>query len=268
MAEFTELYEQVLARLKTGGKTLEADLADIEAGKAGAIAGGQQALIGAGLGGTTVTGAVPLAAEKTAGRARLRARGGAESRYMTALMSFANLAEASRQAELNRRMGAREGELGRIAATGTAQYGTAASRGGQQTLGQFMEGFRVDRPSGGGGQADQFPALYGQGGAVPDWTAGGGGAISSTPPPGSPQALWEAGTWEQSLESERARAGPEGLYGTQFEETVTAGLPPSARAKPTISEYLQQHGLDPTSTDPALMGKARTLQKQWANLYM
>ena len=37
-----------------------------------------------------------------------------------------------------------------------------------------------------------------------------------TPPPGSPAALWRAGTWGQSLEAERARAGPSGLYGTQY----------------------------------------------------
>ena len=261
------MYRQTLERLSTGGKTLEADLADIEAGKRTAIAGGQQALIGAGLGGTTVTGAVPLAAEKTAGRARLRARGGAESRYMTALMSFANLAEASRQQELNRRMGARQGELGRIAATGTAQYGTAASRAGQQTLGQFMEEFRVDRPSGGaGGQAQQFPSLYGQTGQQAPSLMGGAGATWERPDISFQEPIWGA--------SEKWRGEQPGwIAGTgtvegQAEQAITAGLPPSAQqTKPTISEYLRQHGLDPNATDPGSISKARILQRQWATQY-
>lgn len=288
MAEFTELYKQALARLEGGGRTLEADLADIEAGKRGAIAGGQQALISGGLGGTTVTSAVPLAAEKTAGRARLRARGGAESKYLTALMSFANLAEASRQAGLGREaakerttMGIQSAErLGLLGAqtrermaglpVGGTTQAPIRTRGGTYGASSFPDMFSIpgERPMG-GGQAQQFPSLYGQAGQPAPSLMGDTGA-GITPPPGSPQALWEQGpdVWGTSLEAERARAGPGGLYGTTFEKQVTAGLPQSAQAKPTIAQYLQQHGMDPTSTDPASMGRARTLQQQWANLYM
>lgn len=287
MAEFTELYKQALTRLEGGGKTLEADLADIEAGKKRAVAGGQQALIGAGLGGTTVTGAVPLAAEKTAGRARLRARGGAESRYLTALMSFANLAEASRQAGLGREsakerttMGIQSAErLGLLGAqtslqmagqpTGGTMRAPVRTRGGTYGASSFPDMFSIPgERTMGGGQAQQFPSLYGQTGQQAPSLMGAGAGI--TPPPGSPQALWEQGpdVWGASLEAERARAGPGGLYGTTFEKQVTAGLPQSAQTKPTIAQYLQQHGLDPASTDPSLMGKAQTLQKQWAAQYM
>lgn len=235
MAEYTELYKQVLSRLEGGGKTLEADLADIEAGKRQAVAGGQQALVSGGLGGTTVMGAVPLSAEKTAGRARLRARGAAEGKYMTAMMSFASLAERSRQATLEReaamqrlrtQIGAtgRQAELGRIAATGTTQYGTTAGTP-QKSLSQFMSEFDV-RNRGGDGYADQFPSLYDQTGlqSYPGLDGGGGGGLGTS-------------TYEQGWSG--AQVIGERGGGIQFagdieqrtEQAVTAGLPPSAQKK-------------------------------------
>jgi len=236
MAEFTELYRQALSRLETGGKTLEADLADIEAGKKAAIARGQQTLVSGGLAGTTVMGAVPLSAEKTAGRARLRARGMAESKYQTALMSFANIAEAARQAKLDREAAmqrlqtqvsatGRQAELGRIAATGTTQYGITSTYGQYKPMGQFLEEFRVG--GGGGGYAEQFPSLYGtMGEQAPSLMGGvsGGGYMDPTigqPIVGGPQA---GGMY---LGGDRY-LGPEQVE-LRTEQAVTQGLPPSAQ---------------------------------------
>jgi hypothetical protein len=270
------MYRQVLERLSTGGKTLEADLADIEAGKERAIASGQASLIRGGLGGTTVTGAVPLAAEKTAGRARLRARGGAESRYMTALMSFANLAEASRQAELERRaakertlMGARSREVMQI-------RGMQGQRQpGLDVFGKPMAGsmaaiqadyMRQQMSQPGGGYAQQFPAMYNQPTGDMPGGEGGVGATWERPDISFEEPFWgESEAWRAKQPGWVTGAG---TVEDKAEQVVTAGLPSSAqRTESTIAEYLRQHGLDPTSTDPALMGRARELQRQWAAQY-
>jgi len=233
------MYKQVLERLSTGGKTLEADLADIEAGKRSAIAGGQQSLIGAGLGGTTVTGAVPLAAEKTAGRARLRARGGAESRYTTALMSFANLAESARQRELDRQMGYKTSLMGaqtQLQMAGMPAGGTMQSpvrtTGGTYGASSFPDMFSIpgERPMGGaggaGGYAQQFPSLYGTAGgeSVPDWT---GGSTWERPDISFAEPSWgESEAWRAKQPGWVTGAGTvEG----QAEQAVTAGLPQSAQ---------------------------------------
>lgn len=253
MAEFTELYKQVLSRLEGGGKTLEADLADIEAGKRTAIAGGQQALVSGGLGGTTVMGAVPLSAEKTAGRARLRARGAAESKYMAAMMSFANLAEAARQAELGRESAMERLQVSETGATGRARLGAQTSlqmaglpaggtmRAPIRTYGgtfgavSFPDMFSIpgERPIGGGnGYAQQFPSLYDQDKTapddqdttVPDWMGAGGWTPPREYDPSMVgKSLWaQQGSQVQTLER-----------GT--EQAVTTGLPPSAQ-KPSQTQ--------------------------------
>ena len=101
-SDIMSLYAQALERLSTGGLSLEASLADIEEGKKQAIARGQQSLVSGGLGGTTVMGGVPVAAEKTAGRARLAARGEAEQKYLTTLASYAAFAQNAQQAAADR----------------------------------------------------------------------------------------------------------------------------------------------------------------------
>lgn len=240
------MYRQVLSRLEGGGKTLEADLADIEAGKRSAIAGGQQSLIGAGLGGTTVTGAVPLAAEKTAGRARLRARGGAESRYMTALMSFANLAEASRQAELNRQMGYKTSLMGaqtQLQMAGMPAGGTrqapVRTYGGTYGAASFPDMFSISGEGGaGGGYAQQFPSLYNQGAQVPDWTGGtAGGGTWERPDISFQEPIWgESEKWRSEQPGWVTGAGTvEG----QAEQAVTTGLPQSAQSGPAGHEQIR-----------------------------
>lgn len=242
MADATALYESVLKRLEGGGETLKADLADIEAGKKSAIATGAGNLISGGLGGTTVMGAVPLAAEKTAGRARLRARGGAEDKYMTALMSFAHLAESSKQQELNRQAGRQSDLLGaqtRLQMGGFPTGGTMANpvrtTGGSYGFGAdaSARGWGLVDPFGGGtggtgGQASQFPSLYNQSGggnlpAVPNW--GGGGGTEWTPPRAYDPSMVGKSMWGQ------------GGSGTTLEQNtqraVTQGLPQSAQTPPT-----------------------------------
>ena len=241
MAKATELYESIIKRLEGGGATLKADLADIEAGKEGAIATGTGRLISGGLGGTTVMGAVPLAAEKTAGRARLRARGGAENRYMTALMSFANLAESSRQQELNRQATRRNALLGaqtslQLGGQPTGGTPTSPVRTYGGTYGMSMAdkpGWSLDTygtlggAGGTGGMAQQFPSIYGTqagGGlpATPDWTGGGETGGWTPPREYDPsmvgKSLWAQGGSQVSTTLEQSTR-----------EAVTAGLPQSAQ---------------------------------------
>jgi len=101
-SEIMDLYAAALKRLSTGGMSLEASLADIEEGKRQATARGQQSLVSGGLAGTTVMGGVPVAAEKSAARARLGARGEAESKYLTTLASYAAFAQRAQEASAER----------------------------------------------------------------------------------------------------------------------------------------------------------------------
>lgn len=215
MAEdFMALYAKALEGLSTGGKKLEASLQEIEEGKKQAIAGGQQALIGGGLGGTTVMGAVPLAAEKTAARKRLGARGEAEQTYLTTLASFAAFSQRAQEAAKDRALAAQEGYYSRQSAEAMQMRGMPSGSTSYGASG-FPDMFSIpgERPMGGvgdvsagGGYAQQFPSIYGQEEQVPDWTGG-----VSAPPAGSPAALWQTGQWQgdQPMGAD--------LFGTTFE---------------------------------------------------
>lgn len=257
MADFTEMYQQMLSRLEGGGKTLEADLADIEAGKKGAIAGGQQALVSGGLAGTTVMGAVPLSAEKTAGRARLRARGAAESRYATTMMSFANLSEAARQAELNRKAALQRTVVGAqtsLQMAGQPVGGTMQSPvrtyGGTFGASSFPDMFSIPGEQ---NYAQQFPSLYDTTGpsapSMPGDSAGGGFSPPREYDPSMVgQSMWQQqGSQVQTLEQ-----------GT--EQAVTAGLPPSAQPSGggmlTAPEYRARYGESAFSATQAGRAKA------------
>ncbi|MEE8208026.1 MAG: hypothetical protein V3T88_03605 [Nitrosomonadaceae bacterium] len=172
---YGDLYSSMLARLESGGLSLKADLATIEAGKRESIAAGEQNIVSSGLSGTTIMAGVPLAAEKTAGLQRLKARGTAEDKYLQALSNFANLAF---QAE--------EGRLGRAATASNLQT-SLTSR--ERTSGSSTYIPESERYAGGTGpgvaygstsptiynsNSEQFPTLYGQGGQlsdVPNWAA-------------------------------------------------------------------------------------------------
>ena len=257
MAEdYMQLYTKALEGLKTGGKKLEASLQEIEEGKRQAIAGGQAGLVRGGLGGTTVMGAVPLAAEKTAARKRLGARGEAEQTYLTTLASFAAFAqrgeEAARQREFaaeqtrlgqefatgeavtQREFQARQAELGRVAATGTTQYGRAPSTQ-QPSLAEFMREFDVRGGGGdvasaggvtptGGGYAPQFPTMYDQGG-------GGGPAAPSMPGGGIVDTPWPI-----MAPLGGAVYGSQEAFETYGLEPSTGSVPMGRRTAPTIEE--------------------------------
>jgi hypothetical protein len=185
MAEdYMQLYQKALTGLQTGGKKLEAALAEIEEGKRQAIGRGQQALVSGGLGGTTVMGGVPLQAEKIAAGQRLGARGRAEETYLTTLASFAAFAQRGEEAQRQREFEAQQAGLGRQYAMrqtyqqqqyATGQAATAYERQQQQIQQQQQyaaeqTGMQREWET---GQTQlkyeqQFPSIYDQtGGQVP-----------------------------------------------------------------------------------------------------
>lgn len=182
---FTDAYNKILARLESGGTSLEADLAEIEAGKRSAIAAGEQNVVSSGLSGTTIMAGVPIAAEKTAGLQRLRARGTAEDKYLQALTSFANLAFQAKEGELNRAASAKSQQvaIANRPPTGSSMYVPESERqtygAGYDASGNFVgtggTSSSIARAGiGSGYYSEQYPSLYGQGGQlppVPDWTS-------------------------------------------------------------------------------------------------
>jgi len=119
------MYRQALEGLSGGGAMLESSLADIEAGKEQATAAGQQAMVSGGLGGTTMMAGVPIQAEKTAGRARLAARGQTEQLRLQTLASYAGLAQQAKLASDQRQAAQRNLQTQITAQTGAA---TAAQK--------------------------------------------------------------------------------------------------------------------------------------------
>ena len=184
-SDIMDLYAAALKRLSTGGMSLEASLADIEEGKKQAIARGQQSLVSGGLSGTTVMGGVPVAAEKTAGRARLAARGEAESKYLTTLASYAAFAQRAQEAAADRvsamqRLQMQISSQERLAEQNRPIPVSQSETGGPGYLSMYG-GTSQDIPrttvSGLGpttAYSQQFPSIYGQGEAeepVPNWAA-------------------------------------------------------------------------------------------------
>lgn len=173
------LYTAALERLSTGGLSLEASLADIEEGKKQAIARGQQSLVSGGLAGTTVMGGVPVAAEKTAGRARLAARGEAESKYLTTLASYAAFAQRAQEAAADRasamqRLQMQIGSQERLATMGGPAPVSLSEVGGPSYTTGLSPDIQRGPPGSGyyGNYSQQFPSIYGQGEAeepVPNW---------------------------------------------------------------------------------------------------
>lgn len=184
-SDIMDLYTKALERLSTGGLSLEASLADIAEGKRQAIARGQQSLVSGGLSGTTVMGGVPVAAEKTAGRARLAARGEAESKYLTTLASFAAFAQRAQEAKADRaaalqRLQMQLGTQERLAAQNRppAPYIPESERTQEAyTYGASLEP-SPERimvsglgPTSAARYSNQFPSIYGQDEEpVPQWT--------------------------------------------------------------------------------------------------
>lgn len=225
--DFTALYKQALEGLRTGGKKLEASLQEIEEGKKRAIAGGGQALVSGGLGGTTVMGAIPLAAEKGAARKRLAARGEAEQTYLTTLASFAAFAQRGVEAQKEResrmqlaQYGARQAGLGQRARTLAARETGEPVDYMQKLFGDVLDGGGV------GGQAQQFPSLYGAGdGGVPDWTGGGAGDYQRMDIQMAPFGGQVFGT-QEAFETSLGEGGIGEFGGAQYGlEDVPAAIP-------------------------------------------
>ena len=208
-SDIMDLYTAALERLSTGGMALEASLADIEEGKKQAIARGQQSLVSGGLAGTTVMGGVPIAAEKVAGRARLGARGEAESKYLTTLASYAAFAQRAQLASADRAAALQRLQL----QLGTQERMAGQSRGGGVVAGQSEVGGPSYTAMYGGGMApstpttmvsglgpttqrysQQFPSIYNQGETeeqTPNWTSGSA--------PGGPTYMRGAGYSESEI---------------------------------------------------------------------
>lgn len=210
MAEdYMQLYQKALTGLQTGGKKLEAALAEIEEGKKQAIGRGQQALVSGGMGGVTTMGAVPLQAEKIAARGRLGARGRAEETYLTTLASFAAFAQRGEEAQKQREFEAQQTQLGRGFAARQTELGRIEQREPKpgtalspfDVFGRYKSG-REPSPTGGGyaeqtpggGYAQQFPSIYGQTGvAAPSLINGGGnGSAWERPDIGTGDPFWGA----------------------------------------------------------------------------
>jgi len=239
--DYMALYRKALTGLETGGKTLEASLQEIEEGKRQAIGRGQQALVGGGLGGTTIMGAVPVQAEKIAARQRLGARGRAEETYLTTLASFAAFAQRGEEAQKQREFASRQSYLQR-------QSQEAMQMRGMQTPLQTIQ------PSG-RGYAEQFPSIYDQGEAVPDW-AGAGGVSGLSPA----AQMFQTGVGDEGRFD--IDFGPGTLVGDVggLGQAVTAGLPPSAQVGGgwlTAPEYRAKYGITPRS-DPRVKIKGTT----------
>jgi len=177
---FSDVYKTALDRLSGGGMLLEANLADIEAGKQSAIARGEQNVVQSGLSGSTIMAGVPIAAEKAAGISRLKARGAAEEKYLSTLTSFANLAMQAEEGRLNRQASASN-----LQTSLASQERTATAN--RQAQGSSLYVPESERRSYGAGydasgnwagsgtptaapaptSAEQYPSLYGSGGQLP-----------------------------------------------------------------------------------------------------
>lgn len=173
-----DLYTKALERLSTGGASLEANLADIEAGKQSAIARGQQSMVSGGLGGTSVMAGVPLAAEKGASIQRLRARGESESKYLTTLASYASFAQRAQESAAERAAAMQRLQMQLSSQEQIASMPRGGSvpspQTGYVTGGGLSPSIPRTMVSGIGpttNYAQQFPSIYGgEEEGVPNWT--------------------------------------------------------------------------------------------------
>lgn len=244
-AQAMSIYDEIIKRYQPGGTFGKAALGQLEKEKVRSVGRETQQMISSGLYGTTTTAGLPTKWEAEVGApSRLRLEDIMMQRLSQAQIGKAGFIE--RRQDVYPAVGA------------YAQYtqqAAAGGDGGRTTYGA------VSFP-------DMFSPFGGRtAGRAPTPTAAPAAAPAraptptapAAPPPGSPAALWAQGpeVWGASLEAERGRVGTTG----------TAG----AKAEPTIAEYLQQHGVDPTLTGkaltPAVIGRSKTLQKQWASLY-
>lgn len=203
-----EAVSRALAQYAPGGGFGKGVEAGLERGRVKAMASGMQHLVGAGLAGTTMAAGLGKRYEE---EVAMPARAGVEERRAQAISGI-RMAEAGMEFQAGEAGLQRGFQAGQAGAQRSLQQYIANLQANLQREQMAQRGPTITAPTG-RGYAQQFPSIYDTAEQrVPDWMGGGGGT-----PPGSPQALWEAGTWGESLAGERRRAGPEGLYGTEYE---------------------------------------------------
>jgi len=248
-AQAMSIYDEIIKRYQPGGTFGKAALGQLETQKVRDVGRETQQMISSGLYGTTTTAGLPTKWEAEVGApSRLRLEDIMMQRLSQAQIGKAGFIE--RREDVYPDVGAYAGYAAQAARAPARTYGRTfgASSFAESGL-LYPTGGAAGRLGGGIGGATPTTTPAAAPARAPTPTA------PTTPPPGSPAALWAQGpeVWGASLGAERERAGTTG----------TAG----AKAEPTIAEYLQQHGVDPTSTDPGAIRRAQTLQKQFASLY-
>lgn len=240
-AQAMAIYDEIIKRYQPGGTFGKAALGQLETQKVRDVGRETQQMISSGLYGTTTTAGLPTKWEAEVGApSRLRLEDIMMQRLSQAQIGKAGFIE--RREDVYPDVGAYAGY--------EAQAARAPQRSLSERWAEFTARTQAGRISklGGGGVTPGKPAYVVEGGGGYTPYAG------TAPSPGAPQAeykpleeIMQGVTYEWADEGKQPAAG--------------------AKAEPTIAEYLQQHGVDPTSTDPKIMGRARTLQKQWAGLY-
>lgn len=240
MAEYAEIFQQILEQLKPGGVMEQAQLADIKTGKKRAIAKAKGGLISSGLGGTTLMGAAPIAAEEGAARSRLAVKAAGTKAYTGALGQFAALTEQTRQRQLDREATRSNLELSlsepysqRVAAQNAMTLAANPASGITSLPGRNLPmsggvsgGASGGLPSATGGygqpSAQTMPSLYGGGGdvgAAPDLFGGGSGG-----------ATWTPGEFAGSFNGERYVYNAEGQIVKESEAEMGVGRTEAAQA--------------------------------------
>lgn len=205
-AQAMSIYDEIIKRYQPGGTFGKAALGQLEKQKTRDVGRETQQMISSGLYGTTTTAGLPTKWEAEVGApSRLRLEDIMMERLSQAQVGKAGFIE--RREDVYPDVGAYAGYAAEGAQAPTRTYG--------RTFG-----------------ASSFPDMFSIGGetlgkAAPTTPAAAPTRTptptTTTPPPGSPAAKWAAGTWGKSLEAERARAGPGGMYGTKFGAETTAG---------------------------------------------
>ena len=209
-AQAMSIYDEIIKRYQPGGTFGKAALGQLEKEKTRAVGRETQQMISSGLYGTTTTAGLPTKWEAEVGApSRLRLEDIMMERLSQAQVGKAGFIE--RREDVYPDVGRYAGYTAQAAQAPTRTYDKGPSPWDPEFLGG---GWSLS-----GGVTPGKPAyVTGAKAGAPTPTA------PTAPPPGSPQSLWEAGTWGASLEAERERAGPSGLYGTQFGTQTTGGV--------------------------------------------
>lgn len=226
-AQAMSIYDEIIKRYQPGGTFGKAALGQLEKEKTRAVGRETQQMISSGLYGTTTTAGLPT---------KWEAEVGAPSRLrlediMMERLSQAQVGKAGfieRREDVYPDVGAYAGYAGREAAAKPAT-----------TWGEYDPNY----------MQSLFGGLTGAPGID-----GGARTTTAVPAATAPQAR------EPYTPIKPGEITMKPISGMFQPGAGTTGTP-------TIAEYLQQHGVDPASTDPGAIRRAQTLQKQYASLY-